>query len=164
MRNRHTICPEYAFVHPHSSPPSHSQIPSSIYALAEIANLTLMPCSPLALSVPRLSLLYCSLHIFLHSPYLPDSPRFSSLTPYLTLCSVFLSLGVFRLLLFSCMLSELEQEELLKFNTSVSDHREDYKSVVMSNLDVMGLQRISLDTWYEWFCSSTDNSPPASLL
>lgn len=91
MGSRHTICPEYALfcTHTHtqtySSPPSHSQIPPSIHALAQIANLTLMPCSPLALSEPRLGLLSCSLHIFRHSPNLTDGPRFDSCAPYLTL-------------------------------------------------------------------------------
>lgn len=87
MGSRHTICPESAFfcTHTYSSPPSHSQIPPSIQALAQIANLTLMPCSALALSEPRLVLLPCSLHIFRHSPYLTDGPRFDSCTPYLTL-------------------------------------------------------------------------------
>lgn len=50
-----------------------------------IANLTLMPCSPLVLSELRLNLLSCSLHIFPHSHYLPDSPRFDSLSDALCL-------------------------------------------------------------------------------
>lgn len=70
MWSRHRIQPEYAFAHPRSSPPFHSQIPPFIHsALAEIANLTLMPCSPLALSEPSLNLLCCS-----PSPFPPLSP------------------------------------------------------------------------------------------
>lgn len=78
------------FAHPRSSP-FHSQILPFIHsARAEIANLTLMPCSPLALLEPSLNQLCCSLHLFLLSACLPDNPHFS-LNPYLAF-SVFLYL------------------------------------------------------------------------
>lgn len=44
------------------------------------------------------------------------------------------------------MMSELEQEEPLEFNMSVSVHRKDYNS---DNITVMGLHKISLDTQYQ---------------
>lgn len=127
MGSRHTICPVYAFVHPHSSPPSHARVPLSIHALPEIANLTLMPCGPLE---------PCLLQSAVSLPsHFPGSPHFYSCSPSLNLCrSLFPSSPP------SCMASHLEHDELLKLVSVHMDCSSD-------NITVMGLPTISLDTW-----------------
>lgn len=77
-KQRHNLSWVCLFLHTLLSSPKNSP---SLHAVGEIANMTLMPCSPLAPFEPRLSLLFCSFHIFLHSPYL--SPCFDSFSDWL---------------------------------------------------------------------------------